>query len=145
MMVFQGQVIGQPYKGGRDISDIIYFGGNPAAVTAAEQESLSQFLSGGNDAHENVSYGVFPPLHHLFSGVFITLAILNQYNPGMGFLTSGVSLVFILGFCLSVVALAVATIADNRRYAHHMRQKAEEAARWKKIGVNTKRPPHRGE
>lgn len=28
MMVFQDQVLGQPYKGGRDISDIIYFGGD---------------------------------------------------------------------------------------------------------------------
>lgn len=28
MMVFQGQVVSQPYKGGRAISDIIYFGGN---------------------------------------------------------------------------------------------------------------------
>lgn len=28
MMVFQGTVVGQPYKGGREISDIIYFGGN---------------------------------------------------------------------------------------------------------------------
>jgi exopolysaccharide biosynthesis protein len=28
MMVFQGQIIGSPYKGGRDISDIIYFGGD---------------------------------------------------------------------------------------------------------------------
>ncbi len=28
MMVFQGEVIGQPYKGGREISDIVYFGGN---------------------------------------------------------------------------------------------------------------------
>ncbi len=28
MMVFQGDVIGQPYKGGREISDIIYFGGD---------------------------------------------------------------------------------------------------------------------
>ena len=28
MMVFQGNVIGQPYKGGRNISDIIYVGGN---------------------------------------------------------------------------------------------------------------------
>lgn len=28
MMVFQGQVIGQPYRGGRNISDIIYFGGD---------------------------------------------------------------------------------------------------------------------
>ncbi|NLI52867.1 MAG: phosphodiester glycosidase family protein [Clostridiales bacterium] len=27
MMVFQGQIIGKPYKGGRVISDIIYFGG----------------------------------------------------------------------------------------------------------------------
>lgn len=28
MMIFQDQVLGQPYKGGRDISDIIYFGGD---------------------------------------------------------------------------------------------------------------------
>ncbi len=28
MMIFQGQVVGSPYKGGRDISDIIYFGGD---------------------------------------------------------------------------------------------------------------------
>ncbi len=28
MMVFQGQVVGQPYKGGREISDIVYFGGD---------------------------------------------------------------------------------------------------------------------
>ncbi len=31
MMIFQGQIIGQPYKGGRDISDIIYFGGDAPA------------------------------------------------------------------------------------------------------------------
>ena len=28
MMVFQGEVVGQPYKGGRNISDIVYFGGD---------------------------------------------------------------------------------------------------------------------
>ena len=28
MMMFQGQIVSQPYKGGREISDIIYFGGN---------------------------------------------------------------------------------------------------------------------
>ena len=28
MMVFQGEIVGQPYKGGREISDIVYFGGN---------------------------------------------------------------------------------------------------------------------
>lgn len=79
----------------------------------------------------------------IFSGVFITLTILNQYNPGMGFLTSTVSSVFILLFCLSVVALAVSTILDNRRYAKHMHQRAEEAARWKKISTNSQRPPQK--
>lgn len=28
MMIFQGEVVGQPYKGGRNISDILYFGGD---------------------------------------------------------------------------------------------------------------------
>ena len=79
----------------------------------------------------------------IFSGMFLTLAILNQYNPGMGFLTSGVSMVFIVLFCLSVVALGVTTIADNRRYAKHMHQREEEAARWKKISNNNQRPPQR--
>jgi hypothetical protein len=76
----------------------------------------------------------------IFSGVFVTLAILNQYNPGLGLLTSGVSLMFILVFCLSVVALSAATIADNRHYARHMHQRAEEAAHWKKIGTNARQP-----
>ena len=31
MMVFEGNVVSQPYKGGRAISDIIYFGGNDPA------------------------------------------------------------------------------------------------------------------
>ena len=81
----------------------------------------------------------------LFSGVFITLVILNFYNPTMGFLTSTVSTVFILLFCLSVVALAVATIADNRHHARYMRQRAEEAARWKRVGASLQRPPQREE
>ena len=72
--------------------------------------------------------------------MFITLTILNQYNPGMGFLTSTLSMVFIFLFCLSVIALSVATIADNRHYAKHMHQRAEEAARWKKISNNNQRP-----
>lgn len=72
----------------------------------------------------------------VFSGVFITLVILNMYNPTMGFLTSTVSIVYIVMYCLAVIALSVASVADNRRYARHMRQRAEEAARWKRIGVN---------
>lgn len=79
----------------------------------------------------------------IFSGVFITLVILNFYNPAMGFLTSTISIVFILLYCLSVIALGVATIADNRRHSRRMHQRAEEAARWKKIGIASQRPPQR--
>ncbi len=86
----------------------------------------------------------FAHLSIIFSGVFITLTILNQYNPAMGFLTSKTSEIFILLFCLSVVTLAVATIADNRRYVRHMHQNEEEAARWKKIS-NNQRPSQKEE
>ncbi len=86
---------------------------------------------------------LFSHLSIIFSGVFITLSILNQFNPGMGFLSSGISMVFIILFCLCVVTLAVATILDNRRYAKHMHQRAEEAARWKKISNNNQRPPQK--
>ena len=85
----------------------------------------------------------FSHLSIIFSGMFITLTILNQYNPGMGFLTSTLSMVFIFLFCLSVIALAVSTILDNRRHAKHMHQRAEEAARWKKISNNNQKPPQR--
>lgn len=77
----------------------------------------------------------------VFSGVFLTLAILNRYNPAMGFLTSTISQIFIIVYCLTVLLLAIATIADNRRYAARMHQRAEEAERWKKIGTNARRPP----
>ena len=86
---------------------------------------------------------IFSHLSIIFSGMFITLTILNQYNPGMGFLSSTTSMVFVVLFCLSVVALGVATIADNRRYARHMHERAEEAARWKKYGNNLQRPPQK--
>ena len=79
----------------------------------------------------------------IFSGVFITLAILHRYNPNMGFLTSGISTVYIILFCLTVALLAITTIADNRHYARHMRQRAEEAARWKKINAASQRPVRR--
>ena len=79
----------------------------------------------------------------IFSGVFLTLAILNRYNPAMGFLTSPISQVFIVIYCLTVLLLAISTIADNRRYAARMHQREEEAERWKKIGVNARKPPQR--
>ena len=85
------------------------------------------------------SRSAFSHLSIIFSGVFITLTILNQYNPTMGFLTSKTSGVFILLFCLCVITLAVATVADNRQHARHMHQREEEAARWKQISGN--QPP----
>lgn len=81
----------------------------------------------------------------ILSGVFLTLVILNRFNPSMGFLTSMVSQIFILVYCLTVFVLGVATIADNRRYAARMHQREEEAERWKKIGTNARRPPKKGE
>ena len=86
---------------------------------------------------------VFAHLSILFAGMFITLTILNQYNPAMGFLTGRLASVFILLFCLWVVALSVATIVDNRHHNRYMRQRAEEAARWKRVGANLQRPPLR--
>ena len=88
---------------------------------------------------------IFSHICVIFSGVFITLAILHRYNPNMGFLTSEVSTVVIIVVCLSAVTLGVATIADNRHYARHMRQRAEEAARWKKINAASQRPPRQGD
>jgi len=82
---------------------------------------------------------VFAHLSIIFAGVFITLTILNQYNPAMGFLTSKLTSVFIFLFCLWVIVLAIATIADNRKHTKHMRMRAEEAARWKKIHKNNQR------
>ena len=79
----------------------------------------------------------------IFSGVFLTLVILNRYNPAMGFLTSTISQIFILIYCLTVLMLAISTIADNRRYTRHMNERAEEAARWKKYGSNLQRPPQK--
>ncbi|MDD4310918.1 MAG: hypothetical protein PHW41_00355 [Eubacteriales bacterium] len=86
---------------------------------------------------------VLAHLSIIFAGVFITLTILNQYNPAMGFLTSATSGVFIVLFCLSVVALSAATIIENRRHAKHMQQRAEEAARWKKISSSNPRSSQR--
>lgn len=87
----------------------------------------------------------FAHLSIIFSGVFITLTILNQYNPTMGFLTSKTSGIFILLFCLSVITLSVATVADNRHYARHMHQREEEAARWKQVTSGNQHPSQREE
>lgn len=91
------------------------------------------------------SRSIFAHLSIIFAGVFITLTILNQYNPAMGFLTSTTSSVFILLFCISVLVLSILTIIDNRRYAKHMALRAEEAARWKKISNNNQRPSQNSE
>ncbi len=71
---------------------------------------------------------IFAHLCIMFSGVFITLVILHLYNPSMGFLTSNVSLVYILCYCISVATLAVVTIAEQRRHMRIARKRAEDAA-----------------
>ncbi len=86
---------------------------------------------------------VFSHLSIIFAGVLITLTILNQYNPAMGFLSSSLTSVFIVLFCLCAAALSIATIADNRKHARHMHMRAQEAARWKKISNHNQRPPQR--
>lgn len=75
---------------------------------------------------------IFAHLSVMLSGVFITLVILHLYNPSMGFLTSGISLVYIFCFCASVLALSVSTIAEQRRHARIVRKRAEETARQQK-------------
>ncbi|HRX58003.1 MAG TPA: hypothetical protein P5075_04450 [Eubacteriales bacterium] len=75
---------------------------------------------------------IFAHLSIMFSGVFITLVILHLYNPSMGFLTSDVSLIYILCFCATVTALSIATVAEQRRHARLARKHAEEAAHQQK-------------
>ena len=51
-MIFQGQVIGKPYKGGREISDIIYFG------VADEEEAFAFPFDQKNDAGVVANFAV---------------------------------------------------------------------------------------
>ncbi len=70
----------------------------------------------------------------IFVGVFLTLVVLNVYNPSMQFLSSTISQVFLVGFCLTALALAIVTIQDNRRRAAAAYRHETEAARAKHVG-----------
>lgn len=65
----------------------------------------------------------------VFVGVFITLVILNIFNPAMQFLTSSITQIFLLAFCFSALSLAVVTIMENRYYAKLAQRRQAEVLR----------------
>lgn len=84
----------------------------------------------------------------LFSGVFVTLLVINIFNPAMQFLSSGVTNVFLWLFCLFAGALGVVSVVLYRRYLRFIRERAHiqavqaaEAAR--RRGQPPVRPPVR--
>ena len=79
----------------------------------------------------------------MFAGVFLTLLIINIFNPAMQFLSSGVTNVFLWLFCLSAGALGVISVILYRRYVRYMRERAAASARAKRVGQPPVRPPMR--
>ena len=69
----------------------------------------------------------------VFALVFLVLMILNQFNPAMLFLASGISKIFLLLFCLSSITMGVVTLVidyrvEKMRLARE-RQRQHERAR----------------
>lgn len=70
----------------------------------------------------------------VFSGVFLTLTIINVFNPAMQFLSGTVTKVFLVLFCLIALSLAVVTILENRRINDLLRERAEQLAARRHFG-----------
>ncbi|MBR4474084.1 MAG: hypothetical protein IKS55_10650 [Oscillospiraceae bacterium] len=58
---------------------------------------------------------ILPHICIVLSLTVLMLLILNVYNPFMGFLSSTVSLWFLLALCLAAFATAVVLIRTDRR------------------------------
>ena len=58
---------------------------------------------------------ILPHICIVLSLTVLMLLILNVYNPFMGFLSSTVSLWFLLALCLAAFATAVVLIRKDRR------------------------------
>lgn len=54
-------------------------------------------------------WGFFTHATILFAALFLTLLILDRYNPSMDFISSGVSKLFLLGFVLCALVSSVMT------------------------------------
>jgi uncharacterized membrane protein YqjE len=65
----------------------------------------------------------------MFAFVFLTLLVINIFNPAMQFLSSGVTNVFLWMFCFCGAALGIVTVINHRRYQQYVRDKAAAAAR----------------
>ncbi|MEG1523934.1 MAG: hypothetical protein RRZ24_08990 [Clostridia bacterium] len=79
----------------------------------------------------------------VFVGVFLTLWVINTVNPKMQFLSSGITNIFLLLFCLSALALAILCVLQYRHYQKMQYEKAVAAARAKRMGQAPVRPPRR--
>ena len=80
----------------------------------------------------------------VFAGVFVTLWAINLINPAMHFLSSGVTNVFLLLFCLSAAALGILSVIQYRRHQRTLHERAVAAARARRQGSAPVRPPRRG-
>lgn len=57
---------------------------------------------------------ILPHICIVMSLTVLVLLILNLYNPFMGFLSSPVSLWFLLALCLSALATAIVLVRTDR-------------------------------
>ncbi len=79
----------------------------------------------------------------IFVGVFLTLFVLNIFNPAMQFLTSAVSQIALLAFCFSALSLAVVTIMENRYRAELAHRRELDALRTRQADSVIGRPVRR--
>lgn len=79
----------------------------------------------------------------ILAGVFLTLVVINEFNPAMLFLTGRVTNVFLILFCLSSLALGVFTIMENRQHDAYLREREIVSIRARHQGTAPVRPPEK--
>jgi hypothetical protein len=58
---------------------------------------------------------ILPHITIILSAMFITLWILDKYNPLMNFLDSDMSNILLLIFCISAMITAIVMVAQERK------------------------------
>lgn len=88
-------------------------------------------------AHLNLAFGT----------LFLVLWVINIVNPKMQFLSSGVTNVFLVLFCLVSIAFGITTIVLHRRYIVWQQERVTAATRARRMsqgqGPAPVRPPIR--